>query len=106
MRRCFSRPRGSLVRRGEAEADRLRQYTAPGHVLANHSHAHQSANQIEPEAFLADVAEAQSRLADFESTTPYFRFPFLHEGNRPEHRDAIRAGLTSKTGTATDKARN
>lgn len=83
----------NLEKRGEAGAARLRQYTGAGHVLANHSHRHASANRTEAVAFVADVAEAQRRLAGFDNVLPYFRFPFLHEGNTRERRDAIRAGL-------------
>ncbi|MEO0616359.1 MAG: polysaccharide deacetylase family protein [Pseudomonadota bacterium] len=84
---------GNLEKRGEAGAARLRRYTAAGHALANHSHVHASANRTDAEAFLADIAEAQRRLAGFDNVVPLFRFPFLHEGNTRERRDAIRAGL-------------
>ena len=84
---------GNLEKRGEAGAARLRRYTDAGHALANHSHVHASANRTDAETFVADIAEAQRRLAGFDNVVPLFRFPFLHEGNTRERRDAIRAGL-------------
>ncbi|MEO0345748.1 MAG: polysaccharide deacetylase family protein [Pseudomonadota bacterium] len=84
---------GNLEKRGEAGAARLRRYTDAGHALANHSHVHASANRTDAEAFVADIAKAQRGLDGFDSVVPLFRFPFLHEGNTRERRDAIRAGL-------------
>ena len=84
---------GNLEKRGEAGVARLRRYTDAGHALANHSHVHASANRTDAETFVADIAEAQRRLAGFDNVVPLFRFPFLHEGNTRERRDAIRAGL-------------
>ncbi|MEO0575014.1 MAG: polysaccharide deacetylase family protein [Pseudomonadota bacterium] len=86
---------GNLDRRGEQGAAILRQYAAAGHVLANHSHTHQSANALEPDAFVADISKAHARLKEFEGYAPYMRFPFLHEGRPKPERDAIRAGLTA-----------
>lgn len=83
----------NLEARGEEGEARLIRYVEAGHVLANHSHAHGSANRMPAEEFLADVERAQNRLAGFAGNTPYFRFPFLNEGETEEKRDAIRAGL-------------
>ncbi|MEL6200499.1 MAG: polysaccharide deacetylase family protein, partial [Pseudomonadota bacterium] len=84
---------GNLEKRGEAGAARLRRYTNAGHTLANHSHVHASANRTDAEMYVADIRKAQGRLVDFDRVVPLFRFPFLHEGNTRERRDAIRAGL-------------
>jgi peptidoglycan/xylan/chitin deacetylase (PgdA/CDA1 family) len=83
----------NLEARGVEGDARLRRYVEAGHVLANHSHAHGSANGMPAEEFLADVELAQERLAGYPGNTPYFRFPFLNEGDTEEKRDAIRAGL-------------
>ncbi|MEM1440285.1 MAG: polysaccharide deacetylase family protein [Pseudomonadota bacterium] len=84
---------GNLEKRGEPGAARLRRYTDAGHTLANHSHVHASANRTDAAAFVSDIAKAQRGLAGFDNVVPFFRFPFLHEGNTRERRDAIRAGL-------------
>jgi peptidoglycan/xylan/chitin deacetylase (PgdA/CDA1 family) len=85
----------NLEARGEEGEARLKRYVAAGHVLANHSHAHGSANRMPAGKFLADVEQAQERLAKYPGNTPFFRFPFLNEGDTAEKRDAIRGGLES-----------
>ena len=83
----------NLEKRGEEGERRLRQYVEAGHTLANHTHAHTSVNRMSSVDFLKDVAEAQRRLAAFPGNTPYFRFPYLDEGDTAAKRDAVRAGL-------------
>lgn len=82
--------------RGDEGADRLNLYAAAGHTLANHSHLHGSANRMSATDFLADVSRAQQRLAAFPNTQPYFRFPYLHEGDTRAKRDTIRRGLADR----------
>lgn len=84
---------GNMESRGEEGRQRLRRYAEAGHVIANHTHTHPSANGISADAFLADVERAKRLLIGFPNNLPYFRFPFLNEGDTPEKRDAIRAGL-------------
>ena len=84
---------GNLEKGGVEGESRLQQYVAAGHVLANHSHFHGSANAMTAGDFLADVERAQRRLTTFDGNTPWFRFPFLNEGDTPQKRDDIRAGL-------------
>lgn len=62
-------------------AERLKQYTAAGFHLANHSFSHQSANQIDEKAYLMDVYHAHLALKDFDNLLNYHRFPYLHYGN-------------------------
>lgn len=62
-------------------AERLKQYTAAGFHLANHSFTHQSANQVDEKTYLMDVYKAHLTLKDFENLLSYHRFPYLHYGN-------------------------
>ncbi len=73
---------------------RLKLYTEHGHLLANHSHQHLSANTIDAKDYLADVTKAHKILNDFPGYVPFFRYPMLHEGNSIEKRDIIRKGLS------------
>ncbi len=73
--------------------ERLAAYAAAGHVLANHSNAHASLNRTDAAAFLDDVRAADAALRDRDGFRPWFRFPYLHEGDTVEKRDAVRAGL-------------
>lgn len=83
----------NLENRRQEGHERLSRYAEAGHLIANHSHTHRSANRIPAQAFLADLAKANDVLSQFPNYRPLFRFPFLHEGRTIEKRDAIRAGL-------------
>jgi peptidoglycan/xylan/chitin deacetylase (PgdA/CDA1 family) len=62
-------------------AERLKQYTAAGFHLANHSFSHQSANKVDVKTYLMDVYKAHLTLKDFDNLLNYHRFPYLHYGN-------------------------
>jgi peptidoglycan/xylan/chitin deacetylase (PgdA/CDA1 family) len=80
--------------RMDAEGEqRLRAYGAAGHLIGNHSAHHLHLRDLTPEAFLADVAEADRGLRPLPGFRPWFRFPFLDEGDTPVKRDAVRVGL-------------
>jgi len=85
----------NLDARGEEGDARLRLYAEAGHVIANHSHNHASANRMSAADFLADAERAKNALAAYPNNTAYFRFPFLDEGDAPAKRDAIRQGLVA-----------
>lgn len=72
---------------------RLHQYVNAGHVIANHSFSHQSANRIPAEDFIADASRAHDLLSAMDGFVPLFRFPYLHRGNTIEDRVAISKGL-------------
>ncbi len=76
----------------EGEA-RLRAYAAAGHLIANHSATHRNLRNLSAEEYLADIAAADGVLRPLPGFRPWFRFPFLNEGDTPEKRDAVRAGL-------------
>jgi peptidoglycan/xylan/chitin deacetylase (PgdA/CDA1 family) len=73
---------------------RLAAYAAAGHVIANHSNTHRSANRMSAEEFLADVGQADVTLRPMPGFRPFFRFPYLDAGETNEKRDALRTGLT------------
>lgn len=73
---------------------RMRAYAAAGHVIANHSATHPHLRDLDPERFLEDVAAAHRVLRAMPGFRPWFRFPYLDEGDTPAKRDAVRAGLT------------
>ncbi|MFK8054103.1 MAG: polysaccharide deacetylase family protein [Woeseiaceae bacterium] len=81
----------NLSARGEAGRERLHRYVAAGHLIGNHSNAHESANRNSAMKFLADAKRAGQVLKNLPGYAPYFRFPYLHEGNTREKRDTIRA---------------
>jgi peptidoglycan-N-acetylglucosamine deacetylase len=79
---------------GEA---RLAAYVRAGHVLANHSHNHRSLTEIDAEAYLAEIDRAEAWLRGRPGYRPWFRFPYLNEGQRDlARRDAVFAGLATR----------
>lgn len=82
---------------GDDDAARaLRSWSEAGFELGNHSYAHQSANQLEIDAFLADVARNDALLPPPHGAQRYFRFPFLERGGTPERRAALRRALHAR----------
>ncbi len=75
-------------------ADRLRSYVAAGHRLANHTHSHLWLSRTDPVTYVMDIAQAGGRLRDFDGVEPFFRFPYLDEGDDEARRDAVRDALT------------
>lgn len=81
-------------RRPELQPEaRLRAYAAAGHVIANHSASHPNLRDVTAEEYLANIAEADAFLRPLPGFKPWFRFPYLSEGDTPEKRDAVRQGL-------------
>lgn len=76
-----------------AELTRLAAYAAAGHIIANHSNTHRNIRNLSAEEYLADIKTADAILKTFQNFRPWFRFPFLSEGDTREKRDAVRAGL-------------
>jgi peptidoglycan-N-acetylglucosamine deacetylase len=75
-------------------AEAIAAYTAAGHVIANHTANHVPLSAVSAQAFLADVAAAETWLTPQRGYRPWFRFPRLDEGRKDvAKRDAARAGL-------------
>lgn len=77
----------------EETAGRMKSYTDAGHILANHSHRHMWIHQAGTQAYLEDVATADSILSNFPRYAKWYRYPYLDEGRTVTARDSIRAGL-------------
>jgi len=89
---------GNLEKAGVGNgAANIAAYVAAGHVIANHSFAHQRLSGMTAEAYLADIDRAGAWLKDRPGYRPWFRFPFLDEGGKDKaKRDAVRAGLKAR----------
>ncbi len=61
-------------------ASRLQHYTDAGFHLANHSFAHQSANQMNINSYAEDAYKAHLALTSFNNVLKFHRFPYLHYG--------------------------
>ncbi len=71
----------------------LQAYVKEGHVLANHSHSHYSPSRVTVTQYIRDIEKADSVMAAWTGTAPWYRYPFLNEGTTREKRDSIRAAL-------------
>ncbi|QIG81313.1 polysaccharide deacetylase family protein [Stakelama tenebrarum] len=79
---------------GEARIDA---YVAAGHVIANHSWSHPHLNATAAADYLADIDRAEAWLKGREGYRPWFRYPFLDEGQADKaKREAIREGLAQR----------
>lgn len=87
----FALPRS----RGPDELARLGAYARAGHVIANHSNTHRNLRDLTAEEFMADIAAADAILKPMPGFRPWFRFPFLSEGDTREKRDAVRKALSA-----------
>ncbi len=82
--------------------DRIVDYAAAGHLIANHSDQHNHASRTSLEDYISDIDRAEARLSIFENRRPWFRFPYLDEGGSVsdarsiEKRDSLRAALEQR----------
>jgi peptidoglycan/xylan/chitin deacetylase (PgdA/CDA1 family) len=75
---------------------RLKMYSDAGHLLANHSHSHNSIGGMGTSNYIRDIQRADSILKTTKLTyQPWYRYPFLDEGGTKASRDSIRAALHS-----------
>ncbi|RZI56950.1 MAG: polysaccharide deacetylase, partial [Zymomonas sp.] len=76
---------------------RIKDYVAAGHVIANHSNTHPRLGGTSAEAYLANIDAAEAWLVKQPGHRPWFRYPFLDEGGKDmAKRDAVRAGLKER----------
>lgn len=89
---------GNLGQPGTGDgAANIARYVAAGHVIANHSFAHERLSGMPAEAYLADLDRAGAWLKGRPGYRPWFRFPFLDEGGKDKaKRDAVREGLKAR----------
>src|SRR5687768_5968057 len=72
---------------------RLLDYSAAGHLLANHSHGHLWIHEVGTYSYIRDIMIADSILNHFPSYKKWFRYPYLNEGRTVGSRDSIRHSL-------------
>lgn len=86
----------NVARSGDSGNARVRAYAEAGHTLGNHSHSHQWLSRTDTDAYIADLDRAVTELANFESVTSYYRFPYLDEGRAIDKRDRVREALAER----------
>jgi cellulose synthase (UDP-forming) len=88
---------GELQARPEHAAI-LTRWMAAGYTLGNHTLSHSDLHRMEIGRYLADVDENERTLSRFgEADAPKrFRYPYLHEGDTPDKRRAVRTALRAR----------
>lgn len=82
---------------GAGGEKRIDAYVAAGHVIANHSCTHPHLSGTSASAYFADIDTADDWLRGRPGFRPWFRYPFLDEGQDDKtKRDAIRDGLAER----------
>lgn len=81
---------------GAGGEDRITAYVAAGHVIANHSYSHSHLREVEPADYVADLDRAEVWLRGRPGYRPWYRFPYLDEGEDVRRRDAVRAALRER----------
>ena len=81
---------------------RVADYAAAGHLIANHTDQHTWASSTPTEDYIADIDLAEQKLAGLPNRRAWFRFPYLDEGVYGEDnqdgvkRNALRAALAER----------
>ncbi len=79
------------------DAEIVAAYADAGHILANHTADHSKLSATSAQKFLADIDTAEAWLKDKPNYRPWFRFPYLDEGQTDTaKRDVIRKGLKKR----------
>lgn len=89
---------GSLAKpEGAGGEQRIAAYVRAGHVIANHGYSHLALTATPVEAYIADIDRADAWLNKRKGFRPWFRFPYLNEGQGDKvKRDAVRAALAQR----------
>lgn len=89
---------GSLEKpEGAGGEARIAAYVRAGHVIANHGWSHLALTATPVEAYIADIDRADGWLNRRKGFRPWFRFPYLNEGQGDRvKRDAVRAALAQR----------
>ncbi len=74
---------------------RLAMYGASGHVIANHSYSHYRLGKVGAETFIQDIQKAHDHFCGLENFQPFFRFPYLYEGDNAAQRNKVLQALSA-----------
>jgi peptidoglycan-N-acetylglucosamine deacetylase len=81
----------------EEGTQRIQSYIDAGHLIANHTHSHPDFNKTSLEKYIQEFDRAHDQLKDLATFVPWFRFPYLREGNDLIKRDGMREHLNKKS---------
>ncbi len=73
--------------------NRIEEYQAAGHTVANHSHQHLWLHKTELDIYQQDLIKAHDIIKNYPNFKPFYRFPYLDEGRGRVKIDAMREFL-------------
>lgn len=73
--------------------NRLKAYAKAGHAIGNHTHSHPDLNTVTVKEYVDNIEKAHKALSKLDGFVPWFRYPFLREGDTEERRDGVRKAL-------------
>ncbi len=76
----------------------LKSWNDAGHFIANHTYSHPNfnRNEVSLSQFRNELLRNDAIIRKYSNYLPYFRFPYLKEGNTPEKTDGFRKFLKEK----------
>ena len=82
---------------GVGGEERIEAYVAAGHVIADHSFTHPHLSELSVADYMANIDKAEAFLKGREGRRPWFRYPFLDEGQEDKAKvAAVRAALKAR----------
>ena len=82
---------------GVGGEERIQAYVAAGHVIADHSFTHPHLSELSVADYMANIDKAEAFLKGREGRRPWFRYPFLDEGQADKAKvAAVRAALKAR----------
>ena len=72
---------------------RIKAYNNAGHLIANHTHSHPDFLKQDLDSYRDDFLKAHTMLKGLSQFKPWFRFPYLREGETLQKRDGMRQTL-------------
>jgi peptidoglycan/xylan/chitin deacetylase (PgdA/CDA1 family) len=76
----------------------LSRWGSDGHMISNHTYSHKNFNdpKVSYSTFSNDFVKADLLLQTFKGFQKFFRYPYLHEGETIDKREAMRTLLSQK----------
>lgn len=93
----FVNPGSLATPEGAGGERRIAAYVRAGHAIANHGWSHLALTATPVQAYVADIDRADAWLRGRPGFRPWYRFPYLNEGQRDKaKRDAVRTALAQR----------
>ena len=88
---------GGQLREHSERADILKRWLEAGFLVGNHTFSHLDINHVTAAEYIADIEQNEAILAEVAGGrwTRVFRYPYLHEGENAETREAVRRWLAA-----------